>query len=252
MQFGASLAKKKYSLNCLLVAEDSAFAFDTKVKVEILGLRVLTIARTFEEIEEALSMYSIDLVLSDTKFDETNFVYEVYSNQDNLPPLILFSESNLSEALESGRTSISYVSLHKPIDERTLKVAVADALRGRIDALKKSGDIRRVQDTLYVRSSGKLLSIGMNEIHYVKAEGNYCTLHIDSRRIVVRSSLSNVLKRIDKPCFIQIHRGYIVNVHSTNELSIGNRILQVGEEKLPIGRKYRSDLISVLKNPCSN
>ena len=247
-----SFAKKKYCLNCLLVAEDGVFALDTKIKAEELGLKVISTASTVEGVGEALKNYSIDIILSEEKINDASCAYELYSGFDNLPPLVLFSGLDSTGECEKSKIKNSYVSIPRPFEDVTLKSAVGDVLRERINELKQSGDIKREKDTLYVRSSGKLISLGTNEINYIKAEGNYCTIHVESKRFVIRSSISNVLKKLDKPNFVQIHRGYIANVHSANVLTIRNGNLQMIDQKLPIGRKYKNDLVNVIKNLNSN
>ncbi len=242
-----SLVKRKYSLNCLVVADDAAFALDTKVKVEELGLRVKTIASTAEEVDAALHSYPIDIILSEENLNDTNCVKEIYDTMENLPPLILFSDLDSISAQEKAIAASPYVSISRPFEEVTLKLALGDALKNRINALKENGDIRKEQDTLYIRSSGKLISLEMNEINYIKAEGNYCTIHIDSKRFVIRSSISNVLKTLDRPNFVQIHRGYIANVNPVHELAISKGNLKVVNQELPIGRKYKNELVSMMK-----
>ena len=247
-----SFAKKKYCLNCLLVADDGVFALDTKVKAEELGLKVISTASTVEGISEALQNDSIDIILSEEKINDANCAYELYGGFDNLPPLVLFSELDSIGECEKSKIENSYVTIPRFFEEVALKSAVSDVLKDRINELKQSGDIKREQGTLYVRSSGKLISLRTKEINYIKAEGNYCTIHVESKRFVIRSSISNVLKKLDKPNFVQIHRGYIANVHAANVLTISNGNLQMLDQKLPIGRKYKNDIVNVLKTLNSN
>lgn len=242
-----SFVKKKYKLNCLIVEDDYAFAIDTKIRAEELGLKVLAIASTFKEIDEALSKYSFDLILSDVKLSSKEYVYDFFDSKEGLPPLILFSGLDSMDVYEKSKTSNPYVFLVKPFDDITLRSAVDGALKSMTDAMQKGGDIQKNNNILYVRSSGKLISLDSDKISYVKAEGNYCIIFIDDKKIVIRSSISNALKMIDRPNFIQIHRGYIANIDIASELLISENVLKVGIEKLPVGRKYKKELVTLLK-----
>ena len=252
MEARTTHAKKKYSLNCLLIAEHSDFARDTKIKVEEQGLEVKTIASSIEEIRKALDLYSIDIILSDECVTDINCIHKHYNEIDNLPPLILISELDAIGDQIISQENYPFVFLKKPFNDTVLRSAVGDALRERINDTKRNGDIKRVRETLYLRSSGKLISLCTKDILYIKAEGNYCTIHIKSKRYVIRSSIRNVLRAISHPNFIQIHRGYIANVNLSKELVISKGQLLVGNERLPIGRKYKSDLMSSIKILNSN
>jgi len=240
--------KKKYALNCLIVEDDYAFALDTKIRAEELGLEVVTIASTFQEIDEALSKYSIDIILSDVKLNSQEYVYDYFKTIKNLPPLILFSGMDSMDMYEKSKDSNPYVFLVKPFDDITLRSAVEGALKSMTEAMQKGGDIQSTNNSLYVRSSGKLISLDSDKISYIKAEGNYCLIHLGDRKIVIRSSISNALKMINKPNFIQIHRGYIANVQKAKELVISENVLLMGNEQLPVGRKYKKELVLLLKN----
>jgi len=239
--------KKKYALNCLIVEDDYAFAIDTKIRAEELGLEVMTIASSFDEIDEALNKYSIDIILSDVKLNDSEYVYDYFKGIENLPPLILFSGLDSMEAYEKSKSSNPYVFLVKPFDDITLRSAVEGALKNVTDVMQKSGDIHTNNNILYVRSSGKLISLDTDKISFVKAEGNYCLIHTQSKKIVIRSSISNALKMINKPNFIQIHRGYIANINRAKELVISENVLLMKDERLPVGRKYKKELVQLLK-----
>lgn len=250
MVIKTSRAKKKYCLNCLLVAEDASFALETKDKAEDLGLKVITIASTEEQIWDAFNTHSIDIILSDEKLNTTKDISSLYRSLDNLPPLVLFSDLDanvIGKTIESKSIN-TCVKISKSFGDIALKSAVSDVLRDRINALKKGGDIQKVKDVIYLRVSGKLISIGTNAVQYIKSEGNYCTIHVQSKRYVIRSSITNVLKTLDNPNFIQIHRGYIANLNLSNQWKVRNGSLFVADKKLPIGRKYKNDLLSMLKN----
>lgn len=239
-----SFAKKnRYILNCLIVEDDYAFALDTKIRAEEIGLKVIAIAANFKEIEKALSDYSIDIILSDVKLNSDEYVYDYFNKIDNLPPLILFSGLDSMDVYEKSKVSNPYVFLVKPFDDITLRSAVEGALKNVSEALDDGSDIYGNKDVLYVRSAGKLLSIKTEDILYVKSEGNYCTIYFENRRVAIRASIGKVLKMSNKSYLIQIHRSYIANISKITELFSGKNLLVLGDVELPIGRKYKKQVV---------
>lgn len=243
-----SFTKKKYKLNCLIVEDDYAFAIDTKIRAEELGLKVLAIASTFQEIEKALNKYSIDLILSDVKLNNKEYVYDYFGSKEGFPPLILFSGLNSMDVYEKSKSSNPYIFLVKPFDDITFKSAIDGALKNITNAKKKKGgDIQNNNNKLYVRSAGKLISLDSDLISYVKAEGNYCIVHSEGKKIAIRSSINRALTMIDRTNFIQIHRAYIANINAATEMVISENVLLIGKVRLPVGRKYKKELMDRLK-----
>ena len=233
--------KKKYYLNCLIVEDDYAFANTTKAIAEELGLRVLSIGRSLKEIEEAIREFSFDLIIRNIKFNNKS-IAEFFSASKSMPPQILLSSDE--QKVSESQTIYPVKSLDVP----TLKTAVEDAIKGISESMQRNGDIQKNECNLYVRSSGKLMSLDTNQISYIKAEGNYCVFYIEGKKLVIRTSISNALNTIDQPNFIQIHRGYVANVDAAVKVISSENILRLKNHDLPIGRKYKKDLVSIFKN----
>ncbi len=233
--------KKKYYLNCLIVEDDYAFANSTKAIAEELGLRVLSIGRSLREIEEAIHEYSFDLIIRNKKLQNQSVV-DYLSSKKSIPPQILLS------ADDNPSSSSHNIYSTQSLDVPTLKDAVENALKDISESMQRHGDIQKNEYNLYVRSSGKLMSLDTNQISHIKAEGNYCIFHTEGRKIVIRTSISNALKTIDQPNFVQIHRGYVANVDAAIKVIPSENILRMKDQDLPIGRKYKKDLVSIFKN----
>lgn len=233
--------KKKYLLNCLIVEDDFSFANTIKETAEELGLRVLSIGRSLKEIETAIREFSIDLIIRNNTLKNSS-VGEYLSSEERMPPQILFSTVN--DHVDTSQNIFSAESLNV----QTLKGAVENAVKDLAELMQKKGDIQKNEYNLYLRSSGKLMSVDTDQISFIKAEGNYCIFHINGKKIVVRSSISNALNTIDKPNFIQIHRGYVVNVDAAVKIISSENILRLENQDLPIGRKYKKNLLSIFNN----
>ena len=233
-------AKKKFYLNCLIVEDDYAFANTTKALAEELGLRVLSIGKSLKEIEEAIREFSFDLIIRNKKLQNQSVV-DYLSSKKSMPPQILLSaDDNTSSASHNIYSA-------KSLDVPTLKGAVENALKGISESMQRHGDIQKNEYNLYVRSSGKLMSLDTNQISHIKAEGNYCIFHTEGKKIVIRTSISNALNTIDQPNFVQIHRGYVVNVDVALKVISSENILRLENHDLPIGRKYKKNLVSMFK-----
>lgn len=235
-------------LKCLIVEDDYAFAIDTKIKAEEAGVSVTGIATNLREIEDALQNDKVDLILSDVILKDGEYAFDYFNKIEHLPPIIFFSGIRDSSLYDKSKASKPYIYLSKPFDEITLKSAIDGALRPKKEKLSETGDIQTINHNLFVRSKGQMINLSSDEILYLESEGNYIYIYTHNRKIAIRSSIKNVLSKIDSPNFVQVHRGYAVNVYEVKEFYISENYAVVNSVKIPIGRKFKKEFREKLKS----
>lgn len=229
-------------IDCLIIEDNYAFGLDTKIKCEGLGMNVIKLITEPDQIESTVASCDPDIILSDVKLGPNIFAFDILGKIPDLPPVIFFSSYNDEKLYSRSKLAQPYVYLIKPFDDITLMSAIDGALRDKQKEQKDSGDIRRDANKLFVRSKGKLVSVKPRQIVYVESEGNYCYIFAEDRKIVIRSSLQNVLKKIGLREFIQIHRGYVINVNYIEEFNISSNQVMINNVLLPVGRSYKKSL----------
>lgn len=232
---------------CVIIEDDFAFAIDTKIKAEEIGLNVVDIISKYEDIQIVLSKLDVDVILSDVKLGPNLYAYNALKGLDCLPPIIFFSSYIDDQLYQKSKVMEPYIYLIKPFDKLTLQSSVDGALRSKMRTMKKGGDIHREDELVFVRSKGKLISIDPNEVTYVHSEGNYCYVYMDSKKIAIRSSIKNVMDKFRSPNFYQVHRAYMINTNYIKSLIVSESVVLILDQKIPIGRKYKKGLIDKLK-----
>ena len=99
-------------------------------------------------------------------------------------------------------------------------------------------------NAFFIKQNNILKKIPIEEVLWIKAEGNYSMVHVGNKRFVLKISLKKVLEQLPSDVFQQIHRAYIVSINRIEDIDVSNNELTVGQEKLPIGRSYRDGLLS--------
>ena len=107
-------------------------------------------------------------------------------------------------------------------------------------------DLRITDDYIFVKSNSLLQRVDFQDILYIESEGNYCTIVTAQRRHVVKISLTRLLGRLDLPFIRQVHRSYAVNESKIDSIDTTNSSLTVNGESVPLGRKFRDDLLNGL------
>lgn len=102
---------------------------------------------------------------------------------------------------------------------------------------------------LLVRDGRRTLRVALNEIDWIRAEGDYVRLHLARRSLLVRDTMSRLSTGLGRG-LVRIHRSTIVNVARVREtVSLPNRELDVilhNGVRLRASRTYADDLRAAL------
>lgn len=100
-------------------------------------------------------------------------------------------------------------------------------------------------DSLFVKSDGRILKIAIHDIIYVEGMSEYLKIHLatldaNGRRIkpvVILFSMKKLEERLPN-YFMRIHRSFIINLLKIQEVN-KNRVIIDNDTYLPIGDLYR-------------
>lgn len=99
-------------------------------------------------------------------------------------------------------------------------------------------ELPHVSDGIFVRNGEFYQKILFADILWLKADNNYCELHIaNNKSICVIHPLARVEKKLPAGQFVRIHRSYIVNILQVDRF-VGN-IVYIGKKHLDVSRPYR-------------
>lgn len=92
-------------------------------------------------------------------------------------------------------------------------------------------------DFFFVNTGNSRTRLLYKDILYVQGEGNYVYYVTPSEKILVRSSIKDVLNTLPAAAFAQIHRSYIVALGNIEKIQ-DNHVFLAGE-RLPISASFR-------------
>lgn len=232
--------------SCLIVEDDYSFGLSVKIQLQEFGFKVIDIVSTIKDISSTLFEHHVDLILSDIKLKNGEYSYEYFSTHQVDIPIIYFSALADGSLYEKTKESNPYIILSKPLNDNSLKSAVFGALKNKIEAKQKGGEIERSDKNIFIRVKGKLISINPQNVRYVHSEGNHCFIYLDNKKIAIRSSLKNILEKLSNPDIIKVHRAYLTNVKFIDDVKISENEITLSDTTIPIGRKYKSELMTKL------
>lgn len=122
--------------------------------------------------------------------------------------------------------------------------------------LHESGEQVDPTITLVADNEKDSITTSADDLLYVESSDNYCTVvylaNGQSKKPLLRSSLSRLEKQITRPHIVRCHRSYIVNLDRVERVT-GNAQgyklhLLNGQFQVPVARQYNETLVAELKS----
>jgi two-component system, LytTR family, response regulator len=101
-------------------------------------------------------------------------------------------------------------------------------------------------DFIFVKTGArnKIVRIGLTDIEYIEATGNYLTIHTSSGKLLALLTFRELEKKLPPGRFIRIHNSFLAPVNKITVVE-GNQ-LEIGKYKLPIGEVYKKAFLNAI------
>ena len=233
-------------MNCIII-EDELPA--QKVLLHYLDkLPDIHVLGTFQSALAANKMINsqqVDLVFLDINLPDISGMD--YIKTLDHPPAVIFTTAYPDYALDSFELPTIIDYLVKPFSfDRFLK-AINKAEKSKNNGTSSNTIIQTEnsnETTIFLNIDKTIHQIRFSDIKYILSEKNYVTVVTTTKRYSYLESLKNLEIKLPKETFIRTHKSYIINRNYINKIT-GN-IVSIAEEKIPIGRTYKSELFKKL------
>ena len=213
-----------------------------------------------------------DLMFLDISMPGLNGFEVIKKIQPELLPMVIFCTAYQRYAIDAfDLHAVDY--LLKPVDGKRLQRAIARArerlreddgeaehkspLVGAIDEIAKkvystagSENPQKSTDAalahkgkIAIKDNDSTVLLEPDDIDWVDAAGDYMCVHVKGETLIMRSTLKNLMSRLDQEKFKRIHRSTIVNLDrivKATPLTKGEYILDLQcDQQLKVSRNYR-------------
>lgn len=167
-----------------------------------------------------------------------------------MAPVLLTQQSNdrTSSVVDQGLTEhlrAMYGSLSQ--DVISCKHLLEELLAHQIGSQKKT-----YISKMLVKSNRRLIIIGIDNIYWIEAWGDYIRLHCNEKSYIVRQKICDIAIRLDPYRFLRISRSAIINIDYVKELeplNHGDYLVTLRDStKLNLSRNYRDRLSALFDN----
>jgi two-component system LytT family response regulator len=243
---------------------------------EITDIEIVAECSNGKQAVEAATELEPELIFLDIQMPGMNGFDVIKSLQTDIMPMVVFVTAYDQYAVDAfDLHAVDYVL--KPLDSERIARSVEraiDRLKNDVDRSFKSpliGAIEEISERaskektdesvnnlpdgmkrkLLVRDSGVVKVIPFDDIDWVDAAGDYMCVHAVGETHVIRSTLRDLMTKLDDNLFVRIHRSTIVNVErvvSVTPLQKGGSLLHLTQgESLKVSRNYRDSIRKFFK-----
>ncbi len=243
---------------------------------EIADVEIVAECSNGKQAVEAAIELEPELIFLDIQMPGMNGFDVIKSLQTDIMPMVVFVTAYDQYAVDAfDLHAVDYVL--KPLDSARIARSVEraiDRLKNDVDRSFKSpliGAIEEISERaskektdesvnnlpdgmkrkLLVRDSGVVKVIPFDDIDWVDAAGDYMCVHAVGETHVIRSTLRDLMTKLDDNLFVRIHRSTIVNIErvvSVTPLQKGGSLLHLTQgESLKVSRNYRDSIRKFFK-----
>lgn len=236
------LRMEKRAKRIVLVEDEVLIADGLQLQLEELGYDVCAHAMDYDEALEMVEQHQPDLVILDINLEAEKSGIDVGQHiLENYQIPFVYLTSQLDAAtLHSAKDTLPAGYLTKPYYLENLYATIEVALHN-YEQNKGSKEDKRV-----FLKTGKLNeSVNMSDILYIKVDHVYIEVVLESRTLLVRMSLREIMELLPQDEFLQVHRSYLVNIAHVISFGMG-QVYLTGNSEVPVSRKHQKELLNTL------
>jgi len=193
---------------------------------------------TFREPVKAIEFLNhekVDLIFLDINMPDISGMQLVQTLSPR--PMIIFTTAYSHYAVESyDLNALDY--LLKPITFERFLAAINKAAAGTLSS--KNSVNNEDEHTVFIKSGPQTYQVKVGEILYLEKDGNYITVHLKDRNILIRENMGDIFDLVPAADFLRVHKSYVVAIKHIAMIEIHQLI--INGEKIPIGSTYRDAL----------
>ncbi len=243
--------------------EPAARARIARLLAQDAEVELVTECRNGLEAVEAVNKHRPDLLFLDVQMPHMNGLEAVDRMAGERMPFVVFVTAHDQYALKAfDVNAVDY--LLKPYDDDRFFASLKKAkdhidmrtnnkLTGKLLDLVREHMHAKSEYTeqFTIKEKGREYKVKVDDILFLRAEGNYLCLQLKDRHFLYRMTMNAVETELDPARFLRIHRSYLVNTaHMRNTRYSGNNefiFTMANNERIVSGRSYKEQIAKALQ-----
>lgn len=249
-------------IKVLLVEDNEGFAQLLHLMLEELNLKKIWKATSLEEGWDLFQKVAPDLCLIDIELDKGEMegirLAEKIRAQSPTLPFIYLTVHYQEEVFKQCKHTRPSSFMNKELSRLTLHQALELALLHQAGPAPEGSETGEVplspaESIPWINRQHFFFKVGeayqqfaIKDIAFFYAKGKMTFAKIDKRNFPLNVQLRTLEEELF-PQFLRIHKSYLVNATAVDSINLKDSLIEIAEERLPIGYAYRKDFLDRLK-----
>lgn len=229
-----------YGMNCIIVDDNKLMREMMKDLISAYeSIHLVAECEDTFQAKNVLDKHDVDLILLDIEMPKMNGLEFIKSL--NNPPLIILVTAKENYAVEAFEYNVVDY-LVKPVNESRFMKAINRAQE--IYNAGKKQEISADPDFMFIREKGVITKLKTEDILFIKALGDYVTIHTTGKNYTIRINLRTIEDKLPGGKFFRLHRSYIVALNKID--TVEQETVFIQKQPVPIGEQQKAQLLEKL------
>ena len=235
--------KKTYKI--LIVEDEMIIAANIAMQLNNLGYQVTGTLPRGEDVIPHIEENLPDIIIMDINLKgDLDGVDIVHAIQKTFKIPIVYLTANADNAnFNRAKLTNPFAFISKPfkkIDlQHTIELIIQHLKEDEVNIT--SDDTFVLSDSIYIRSSDKMVKVIIKNVLYIEAERNYCKIHCKEKEFLIVSTLKDLDEKLPVQNFLRIHRSFIVNISHIDEIATSHVV--IAKKAIPITSEMKKELL---------
>ncbi|MBL7737115.1 MAG: response regulator transcription factor [Chitinophagaceae bacterium] len=229
-------------MNCLIIDDNKiARSILKQLVAQRPGLDLLGECENAADAYKKIVEGPVDLLLLDIEMPGMTGL-ELARNVGSQNPFIIFTTAKKDYAAEAFDLNVVDY-LVKPIAPARFFQAiqkVEEMIGSREQRIQVEQD-----DFIFIRDANIIRRLGLDDILYAEAMGDYVKLYTANKFYAVHTTLKSIEDKLPAARFLRVHRSFIIQVNKIDAIQDGALI--INGKPLPVADAYRNTLNKRMK-----
>lgn len=232
----------------LLVEDELIIAAHIASVIRSANYEVVETLTRGESVIDFVTNNPIDVILMDInlagKLDGIETAEIVYQNFGI--PVVFLTANVDSVTFERAKRAYPHAFIAKPFKAEDLLRTLELLFNQKdFDSTRKSQRPEQTSESLvdrvFVRDKNKMVKLKIEEILYVEAERNYCTIATKNKNYTLSVPLKKFESKVNNDIFVRVHRSFLVNIKAIDELD--EHYVFIQKKSIPLSKSYKQELV---------
>ena len=221
-----------------LIERDVSFANNLVTDLTNFGYEMTPVATNYEKALKIIEEEKPHLLLLNFNLNGRKNGIELarYVNAHHSIPIIFFADQLDGNTIERSKEVNPNAILEKPFTSIEVYASIELALLSHESKL----------DCMLVKDGYSYVRVSLKRILFIDSERNYLNLHLTTgRKVIIRSTMCELMERLKGKEFIRINRGCIININHVVKIETDKVYLD--EYHFSISKQLRNQLIEAIE-----